>query len=82
MPQGKQIRTVESLLEKRCGFLWGFKWIDDDGAVLLAVGLIDDPSYRNKTENVLTTLTLNHNQRLLGVKSYSTKSKYAKHLSF
>ena len=42
-PQGKQIRTVETLLLKSVGALWGFKWIGDDGAVLVDVGFIDSP---------------------------------------
>ena len=49
----------------------GFKWIGDDGAVLVAVDYIDDPSYRNDPDYVVTTLTLNHNQRLVGVRSDS-----------
>jgi hypothetical protein len=36
--QGKQIRTVETLLGKEKAELMGFKWIGDDGEVLLAVG--------------------------------------------
>ena len=43
IPQGKQIRKVETLLSKNEGYLYGFKWIGDDGAVLLAFGDIDDP---------------------------------------
>ncbi len=38
IPQGKQIRTVEMLLRKEDGYLIGFKWIGDDGEVLVAVG--------------------------------------------
>jgi hypothetical protein len=54
----------------------GFKWIDDDGAVLVAVGDIDIPGARNNTKDyVVTTLTLSHNQRLVGVKSYSEGAK-------
>ncbi len=50
------------MLNKWHGLLHGFKWIGDDGAVLLAVGYIDDPDFRNDTEYyVVTTLTLNHN---------------------
>ncbi len=59
------------MLEKSDGFLWGFKWIGDDGAVLLAVGSIDDPFARIYSGNVLQSFTLNHNQRIVGVKSYS-----------
>ena len=72
VPKGKQIRTVETLLLKSVGALWGFKWIGDDGAVLLAFGDIDDPDYRNDPDYVLQSLTLNHNQRLVGVRSAST----------
>ncbi len=32
-PKGKQIRTVETIF--RCGEMVGFKWIGDDGKVLL-----------------------------------------------
>ncbi len=73
IPQGKQIRTVETLLWKVSGILCGLKWIGDDGAVLVAVGAIDDPDKRYDTEElyVLQTLTLNHNQRLVGVRSDS-----------
>ncbi len=71
IPQGKQIRTVETLLNRFSGRLWGFKWIGDDGAVLVAVGSIDEPSKRNDPDCVVTTLTLNHNQRLVGVRSGS-----------
>ncbi len=60
------------MLQKSSGLLYGFKWIGDDGEVLLAAGLIDYPAYRESPSMiVLTTLTLNHNQRLVGVKSYS-----------
>ncbi len=48
VPQGKQIRTVETLLDKQNGHLLGFKWIGDDGAVLVAVGYIDHPNMRER----------------------------------
>ena len=70
------------MLGKDYGLLLGFKWIDDDGAVLVKVGEIDDPKFRNSPKFVVTTLTLNHNQRLLGIKSYSCGDKGARHLSF
>jgi hypothetical protein len=70
------------LLDKKYGCLCGFKWIGDDGAVLLAVGDIDDDDHRNDPDWVVTTLTLNHNQRLVGVKSYSYGEKWALHYSF
>ena len=82
VPQGKQIRTVETLLRKEYGFLYGFKWIGDDGAVLVAAGPIDNPKARDDPDNVLQSLTLNHNQTLVGVKSYSHGYKWAKHFSF
>jgi hypothetical protein len=83
IPQGKQIRKVETLLEKADGKLWGFKWIGDDGAVLLKVGNIDDPNMRNFTKRYsVTTLTLNHNQRLVGVRSGSRGRAGAWHYSF
>ncbi len=82
IPQGKQLRKVETLLAKGCAKLFGFKWIGDDGAVLVAVGDIDDPDCRNDRGNVVTTLTLNHNQRLVGVKSYSAGHGEAWHYSF
>ncbi len=52
--------------------LWGFKWIGDDGGVLFKVGDIDDPNDRDNPEYVVTLLTLNQNQRLVGVKSKSS----------
>ncbi len=58
-------------MSKIHGYLVGFKWLGDDGAVLLAVGNIDKPNYRNNPDYVVTTLTLNHNQTLLGVRSDS-----------
>ncbi len=73
VPQGKQIRTVETMLRKRNGLLYGFKWIGDDGAVLVAVGEIDDDDARNDPDYPVTTLTLNHNQRLVGVRSSSDR---------
>ncbi len=83
IPQGKQIRTVETMLRKSDGYLWGFKWIGDDGAVLVAVGnFIDDPDRRNDSDFVLQSLTLNHNQRLVGVRSDSDGFKCARHYSF
>ncbi len=73
IPQGKQIRTVETLLFKSVGLLCGLKWIGDDGAVLVAVGDIDRDDKRYDTEElyVLQSFTLNHNQRLVGVRSDS-----------
>ncbi len=47
VPQGKQIRTVKTMLDRRDGWLRGFKWIGDDGAVLFAFSNIDDDYYRN-----------------------------------
>ena len=82
IPQGAQIRKVETLLGKKYGGLWGFKWIGDDGTVLLAVGAIDNPDYRNHPKLVLQTLTLNHNQRLVGVRSGSGGKKMTEHDSF
>ncbi len=49
MPQGKQIRTVETMLCKGTGRLYGFKWVGDDGAVLVAVGDINEPDRRNNS---------------------------------
>ena len=59
------------MLDRSNGKLYGLKWIGDDGAVLLAVGDIDYTNRRNASYTVLQSLTLNHNQRLVGVKSYS-----------
>ncbi len=82
-PQGKQIRTVETMLRKSDGLLCGFKWIGDDGAVLLAFGDIDDPDKRNNTEKyVVSSLTLNYNQTLVGVRSGSCGRESAFHFSF
>ena len=82
IPQGKQIRTVETLLEKSDGLLMGFKWIGDDGAVLVAAGWIDVDDARNLPSFVLQSLTLNHNQRLVGVRSGSGGRTEALHFSF
>ncbi len=84
MPQGKQIRTVKTLLYKDSGGLLGFKWIGDDGKVLVKVGDIAKPKFRLYSHSVVTTLTLNHNQRLVGVKSYSGGGalKFANHSAF
>ncbi len=60
----------------------GFKWYGDDGKVLYAVGLINDPDLGNEPEWVVTTLTLKHNQRLVGVRSGSYGEKQASHYSF
>ncbi len=79
VPQGKQIRTVETFLSKYSGFVYGFKWIGDDGAVLVVAGDIDSPSMRKDPRFVLKSLTLNHNQRLVGVKSCSGGLKWARH---
>jgi hypothetical protein len=79
VPKGKQIRKVETSLGKSLGGLDGFKWIGDNGEVLLAVGDIDDPDYRDDPDRVVTFLTLNPNQRLVGVKSRSEGSKDASH---
>ena len=67
---------------KNKGLLYGFKWIGDDGTVLLAVDDIDTPSCRNHPDFVVTTLTLNHNQRLVGVRSDSAGMRDARHYSF
>ena len=67
------------MVDKISGLLWGFKWIGDDGIVLLAVGYIDIPDFRNHPDHVLQSFTLSHNQRLLGVKSYSWGIKEAWH---
>ncbi len=61
VPQGKQIRRVETLLNKYEGRLISFKWIGDDEEVLLSVDLIDNSKYRSYPDNVVTSLTLNHN---------------------
>ncbi len=82
IPQGKQIRTVETLVTKTKNVLCGFKWLGDDGAVLVAVGEIDDPEERNNPKLELTTLTLNQNQRLVGMKSWAHGFKYAFHAAF
>jgi hypothetical protein len=71
------------MLWKWNGWLVGFKWIGDDGAVLVSAGYIDNPIYRNDTKyRVVTTLTLDDNQRLVGVKSGSGGEKRAWHYSF
>ncbi len=64
------------------GNLEGFKWVGDDGEVLVAVGPIDDPDFRDWSDFEVTTLTLNHNQRLVGVKSSAGGYKSAYHYSF
>ncbi len=72
------------MVEKNDGTLWGFKWIGDDGIVLLAVGCIDNPKWRDKPDMGVTSFTLNHNQRLVGIKSISGPDGYkmAWHYSF
>ncbi len=71
------------MLRKNDGRLNGFKWIGDDKAVLLAVGWIDDPYWREDTDTfVVTSLTLKHNQRIVGVRSKSSVLRLAKHYSF
>ncbi len=83
VPQGKQIRKVETMLSVSKGKLKGFKWIGDDEEVLLAFGEIDDPYLRNqKSFNLVTIMTLNRNQRIIGVKSCSSEHKIANHRSF
>ncbi len=54
------------------GILEGFKWVGDDGEVLVAAGPIDEPIWRKDPDNVFQSFTLNHNQRLVGVKSMSS----------
>jgi hypothetical protein len=83
VPQGKQIRTVETMIDKNLGMLLGFKWVGDDGEVLVAVGWIDDPYERKDTEKYeLQSFTLDHNQRLVGVRSASNRDKKAYHDCF
>ena len=82
IPQSAHIRKVETLLSKSLGHLIGFKWIGDDGTVLVAVGGIDDPDNRNDPDYVLQSFTLNHNQRLVGVRSGSGGYIRAEHYSF
>jgi hypothetical protein len=82
VPQGKQIRTVFTILQKTDGLLRGFKWVCDDGTVLVAVGIMTNPNWEETSNDELTTLTLNPNQRLVGVKSYSGEFRLAIHLSF
>ncbi len=61
VPEGKEICKVETILLKLNGKLCGFKWIADKGEVLLAVGVIDNPNWRNEPEYIVTSLTLNYN---------------------
>ncbi len=82
VPQSKQIRKVETLLTKFDGLLNGFKWFGDDGAVLVAVGLIEDDDFKDDEFRVVTSLTLNPNQRLVGVKSASNGLARAEHSKF
>ena len=49
------------MLRKENGYLCGFKWIGDDGIVLVTAGHIDKPKYRNDPDYVVTYLTLNQN---------------------
>ena len=70
------------MLKKSDGLLYGFKWIADDETVLLAAGDIDDPMYRNDPSVVRTSVTLNENQRLAGIKSASRDWNLARHWSF
>ncbi len=79
--QGKRIRTIETLLYKKDGFLFGFRWFGDDGAVLLTVGRIDDYNMRNNPRYVVTSFTLNHNQRFVGIRSRSGGANRAWHYS-
>ena len=53
------------------GLLCGFKWIGGVEKVLLSVGPIDEPHFRNDPRAVIKTLTLNNNQRLVGMQSGS-----------
>ncbi len=82
IPEGKTISKVETLLSKSDGWLRGFKWIGDDGGVLVSVGKIDNSIARNHPDCVVTYLTLNHNQRIVGVNSYSVGMKKAVHNLF
>jgi hypothetical protein len=64
------------------GRVKSFVWLGDDGAVLVSVSLIDDDDEEDHPDWVVTTLTLDHNQRLVGVKSSSGGEKKADHCSF
>ncbi len=68
--------------KKNTGCLIGFIWFSDDGTVILAVGAIVQPGYRYHPDYVFISLTLNHNQRLVGVKSSSDGDNKAEHRSF
>jgi hypothetical protein len=70
------------LLRKKDGALGGFKWVGDNGAVLVVTEYIDEPVYRNDPNWVVNTLTLKSNQRLVGIKSGSRGHKRAMHYSF
>ncbi len=77
--KGEKIHKVETLLSKKDGMLIGFKWIGGDGEVIIAVGRIDASNFRNDKTCLLNLLTLNHNQRLVGVKSHSGRCKFGYH---
>jgi hypothetical protein len=64
---------------KETGDLEGFKWFGDNNEVLVAAGSIDLDWLRNDPYRVLSKLTLNHNQRLVGVKSSSSEWENAQH---
>ena len=50
--------------------------------MLLAVGVIDEPYWRDDPDLVLQSLTLEPNQRLVGVKSCAEWANDAEHTAF
>ncbi len=61
--------------------MYGIKFYESDGSVLLTFGHIDDPNYRDKVHISINTLTLQKDERLVGVKSSGGRENAGLHFN-
>jgi hypothetical protein len=57
------------MIRKDSSSMWGLKFFGPDGSVLLSVGFADNISVRNDPCIVINVITLDLDERLIGIKS-------------
>ncbi len=57
------------MIRKDNSGLWGLKLFGPDGSVLLSVGFADNTNVRNDSSIVISDITLDEDERLIGKKS-------------
>lgn len=82
IPEGSTIAKVETLVSRGYAKLYGVRFYDPDGAVLLSVGAINRQKERNDPDFVIKELYITEREVIVGVRSGGNDEELARHYNF